>query len=85
MRGDDQEHDHHEPDSDKYQDDGGGAHEDPFLACLPLPVPQRNSGPGRMIARGRIVQVDASAPSPRATDPHHRASRRRQPAGTSMW
>ena len=91
VRGDDQEHDHHERSSHKYQNDGGDAHEDPVLACLPLPVLQRNFGPGRMIARGRIVQIDASGPcaatrppSPRATEPNHRASRHRQPAGTSM-
>jgi hypothetical protein len=53
MRGDDQEHDHHERDSHKYQDYGGGAHEEPILACLPLPVLRRNFG--RTIAGGRIV------------------------------
>src|SRR5215472_16343123 len=42
MRGDDQDHDHHERSSRKYQDDGGGAHEDPFLACLPPPSASRD-------------------------------------------
>ena len=80
MRGDDQDDDHHERNSHKYQDYGGDAHEDPVLACLPLPVLRRDFGPGRMIAGG-IVQIDASgpgipgAPSPRATEPDRRASR----------
>jgi predicted ATPase len=42
---------------------------------------------GRAIARRRIVEIDASAPCPpgssRATEPNHRASRLRQPDGTS--
>jgi methyl-accepting chemotaxis protein len=78
MRRDDHEHDHHERSSRKYQDYGGDAHEDPVLACHPLPVLQRNSRPGRTIARGRIVQHDSlgpAAPPPRATEPNHDASR----------
>jgi hypothetical protein len=78
IRRDDHEHDHQERSSRKYQDYGGDAHEDPVLAYLPLPVLQRNSQPGRTIARGRIVQHDSPGPAalpPRATEPNHDASR----------
>jgi hypothetical protein len=77
MRRDDQGDDHQERGSRKYQDYGGDAHEDPVLACPSLPVLQRESGPGRTIARGRIVQVDppASARANRATKINHDVSR----------
>ena len=42
----------------RYKDYGGDGDEDPFLACWSLLVRQRESGSGRMIAGGRIVQVD---------------------------
>ncbi len=86
MRRDDQGHDHQDRSSGKYQDYGGGAHEDPFLACLSLPVLQREPGSGRMIARGRIVQVDppASARADRAAEVNHGVFRFRQPGAASM-
>jgi hypothetical protein len=55
-----------------------------FLVLVSLPVLQRHPGLERMIAGGRIVQVESSAapaqavswvPS-RATNPNHHASRR---------
>jgi len=68
----------------KYQGHREDVLEDPVLACYPLPFFQRHPGLGRMIAGGRIVQIESSAapaqavswvPS-RATNPNHHASRR---------
>src|ERR1700728_4471234 len=84
MRRDDQTNDQDDRSGRKYQDHREDVLEDPVLACSPLPVLQRHPGLGRMIARGRIVQVESSAapaqavssvPS-RATNPNHHASRR---------
>jgi hypothetical protein len=81
---DHQDNDHGKRNRQRYQDHCKDVLEDPVLACLPLSFFQRHSGPGRMIARGRIVQVESSAapaqavswvPS-RATNPNHHASRR---------
>jgi len=58
MRRNDQGNDHQDRGGRKYEDHGGDAHEDPVLACLPLPLLQRDPGSGRTIARGRIVEVD---------------------------
>ena len=80
---DDQTDDHDDRSGRKYQDHREDVLEDPVLACYPLPVLQRHLGPGRMIAGGRIVQVESSAaPAPavrwlslsRATKPNHHAS-----------
>jgi hypothetical protein len=86
VRRDDQGDDHQGRSGRKYQDYGGDAHEDPFLACLLLPVLQRESGSGRMIAGGRIVQVDppASARANRAAEINHDASRFLQPDAASV-
>jgi hypothetical protein len=84
MRRDDQTNDHDDRSGRKYQDHREDVLKDSVLACYPLPVLQRHPGLGRMIAGGRIVQVESSAapaeavswvPS-RATNPNHHASRR---------
>jgi hypothetical protein len=90
MRRDDQGDDHQDRSSRNYQDYGKDVQEDPVLACLPLPVLRREPGSGRMIARGRIMQIDASGlprirpRSARATEPNHHASRFLQPDAASM-
>jgi len=90
MRRDDQTNDQDDRSGRKYQDHCEDVLEDPVLAYYPLPVLQRHPGLGRMIARGRIVQVESSAapaeavswvPS-RATNPNHHASRR---PGAPLW
>jgi hypothetical protein len=84
MRRDDQTNDHDDRSSRKYQDHREDVLENPVLACYPLPFLQHHPGLGRMVARGRIVQVESSAapaqvvfwvPS-RATNPNHHASLR---------
>jgi len=84
MHRDDQANDHDDRSGRNYQDHREDVLEDPVLACYPLPVIRRHPGSGRMIAGGRIVQVESSAaaaqaiswvPS-RATNPNHHASRR---------
>ncbi len=75
MRRDDQDHDHHERASGKYQDHREDVLENPVPACHPLPFPQRNSRPGRMIARGSIVQTRPERASPPRAEPDHDASR----------
>jgi hypothetical protein len=84
MRRDDQTNDQDDRSGRKYQDHREDMLEDPVPACYPLPVLQRDPGLGRMIAGGRIVQVESSAapaqavswvPS-RATNPNHHASGR---------
>lgn len=77
---DHQDNDHRNRGSRRYQDHRKDVLEDPVLACLPLSFLQRHSGPGRMIARGRIVQHKRLGPAaperpPRPTDPNHHASR----------
>ena len=83
VRRDDQADDHDDRGGRKYQDHREDVLEDPVLACYPLPVLQRHPGPGRMIAGGRIVQVESpAAPAPavrwlslsRAANPDHHAS-----------
>jgi hypothetical protein len=85
MRRDDQADDQDDRSGRKYQDHREDVLEDPVLARYPLPVLQRHPGLGRMIAGGRIVEVESSAapaqavswvPS-RAANPNHHASRRR--------
>src|SRR6266852_1964824 len=73
IRCDDKGDDRQDRGSRTYQDYTGDAHEDPVLACLSLLVPQREPGSGRVIARGRIVQVDtpASARAKRAAEINH--------------
>lgn len=61
MRRDDQTNDHDDRGGRKYQDHREDVLEDPVLACYPLPVLQRHLGVGRMIAGGRIVEVESSA------------------------
>src|SRR5580693_1570021 len=84
MRCDDQTNDQDDGSDRKYQDHREDVLKDPVLACSLLPVLQRHPGLGRMVARGRIMQVEASAapaqavclvPS-RTTNPNHHASRR---------
>ena len=84
MRHDHQANDQDERSGTKYQNYREDVLEHPVLACYPLPLLQRHPGPGRMIAGGRIVQVESSAapaqavswvPS-RATNPNHHASGR---------
>jgi len=86
VRRDDQGDDDQDRSSRKYQDRGGDAHEDPFLACPSLSVLQREPRSGRVIARGRIVQVDppASARANRAPEINHDVSRFLQPGAASM-
>jgi hypothetical protein len=84
VRRDDQTNDQDDRSGRKYQDHREDVLEDPVLACYPLPVLRRHTGLGRMIAGGRIVQVESSAAPPqvvswvpsRATNPNHHASRR---------
>jgi hypothetical protein len=57
MRRDDHDNDHQERSRREGQDYGGDAHEDPVLACQPLPVLRRHCG--RTIAGRRIVQAPA--------------------------
>jgi hypothetical protein len=49
------------------QGHGGDAKQESFFARLPLPDPKRRLGPGPMIARRRIVQIDPSGPRPVAS------------------
>jgi hypothetical protein len=86
VRRDDQRDDHQDRSSGKYQDYGGGAHKDLLLACLSLPVLQREPGSERMIARRRIVQVDppASARANRAPEINHDGFRLLQPDAASV-
>ena len=52
MGRDDQTNNHDDRSGRKYQDHREDVLEDPVLACCPLPFLQRDSAPGRTIARG---------------------------------